>query len=422
MLGGGISTDTGSLVLINSTVSGNVISGQNGQGGGIDKVGSGTLTLSSDTIFGNSAPAGGNLYVSSSQLKLAGSIIAGGVQTVTGGAPNGNCHLDSVTETDLGHNLESTTPSQCGLATASPHNDLLGTNPQLASLAANGGPTQTMALGVRSPALSAAGACTDISLPGSVALTVDQRGQPRPALCDIGAFQHQPVAEVSPPSITGTPTFGSTLTCHPGQWTGDGIAFTYLWRLQSTAIPFAQQATHVITPSDFGTLPLRCQVTATGTYGTTSLDLATLQLPRTCNCTPKLTKLSESHRTWRRGTRLAHLSAAGRRPPLGTTFTLTLDRAATVVLSFTLTSNGRVVRRRCVALTNANQRNRACTLTKAAGSMTFKAHAGLNKISFQGRLSRKKRLGTGNYLLGVTARLPNGPLSRPSTLRFSVVR
>ena len=148
-------------------------------------------------------------------MTLAGTIIAGGVAGAAH-STTGNCSLDTVNVIDLGHNLEGTAPTQCGLS--GPDN-LIGVNPQIASLAGNGGLTQTMALGPASPALGAGGACTDISMAGSVTLSVDQRGLPRATACDIGAFQHQPIAERAGPSITGSPTFASTLTCAPGSWT-----------------------------------------------------------------------------------------------------------------------------------------------------------------------------------------------------------
>ncbi len=415
VIGGGLDAESGNLTLINSTVSGNVITGDS-EGGGIDmRSSTGKLTLGNDTIFGNSAQQGGNIDAISTQMTLAGTIIAGGVAGPTY-STTANCNLATVTVINLGHNLEGTAPTHCGL---SGPNTLVGANPQLASLAANGGLTQTMALGPASPALGAGGACTDISLAGSVPLGVDQRGLPRAAACDIGAFEHQPVAEQAGPTITGSPTFASTLTCSPGTWSGDGLSYRYRWSRGGSAIPGATGNTLLVTASDFST-QLGCTITATGIYGTGTASTS-VTMPTSCRCTPKVTKLAESHRTWRRGGRLARLSAAAKRPPVGTTFTFTLDRAATVVLSFTRTSNGRVVHHRCVPLTAANHSDRACTITKADGSMTFKAHAGVNSVSFQGRLSKKQRLATGNYLLGITAALTGGPTSTPSTLRFSIV-
>ncbi len=416
VVGSGFGIDSGSLILINSTVAGNVITGQSGEGAGIDMRGTG-LTLANATVFGNSAPQGGNLNVSSSQLTLAGTLIAGGVQTVSGGPSSSNCNLDTVTETDIGHNLESTTPSQCGLSVGK--QDLIGANPQLASLAANGGPTQTMAPGGTSPALTAGGSCTDISQPGTAPLTVDQRGLPRATPCDIGAVQHQLVAQQSAPSITGTPTFGKTLTCSPGTWSGDGLSYGYEWLRGGRPIASQTRSTHVVAAADFATT-LACVVTVTGTYSRGSAQVS-LTMPINCNCTPKIARFAQSHRAWRRSSSLARLSAVARRPPVGTTFTFALDRAATVTLSFTRSSAGRVVGGRCVAVTAGNRHGRSCTRATSAGTLSLKAHRGKNKITFAGHLSRRKRLGTGNYLVGITAALSGGPSSRPSTLRFSVV-
>jgi hypothetical protein len=415
VVGGGVAAESGNVTLINSTVSGNVISGDS-EGGGIDmRSSTGTLTLGNDTIFGNTAAQGGNISAASTQITLAGTIIAGGVAGPAH-STTADCSLDTVTVIDLGHNLESAAPTRCGLSSP---DTLIGVNPQIASLAANGGLTQTMALGPASPALGAGGACTDISKAGSAPLSVDQRGLSRATPCDIGAFQHQPIAERAGPSITGSATFASKLTCVPGSWSGDGLSFQYQWSRGGHAIPGATGNALLVSASDFGT-QLSCAIRANGTYGTGTAS-ARLTMPPSCNCTPRITKVTESHRTWRRGSKLARLSAGTRRPPLGTTFTLTLDRAATVRLSFTRTSNGRVVHHRCVALTTANHRDGACTITKAAGSMTFKAHAGVNRISFQGRLSRKQRLATGDHVLAITGALPGGPSSKPSVLRFSVV-
>lgn len=71
-------------------------------------------------------------------------------------------------------------------------NDLINTNPLLAPLADNGGPTLTHALLTGSPAID--------SGPNAAAVcpATDQRGAPRPmdgdgdgqAVCDIGAFEY----------------------------------------------------------------------------------------------------------------------------------------------------------------------------------------------------------------------------------------
>ena len=59
------------------------------------------------------------------------------------------------------------------------------TNPQLGALANNGGPTQTMALQVGSPAINGVVYNAPNGCP-----TTDQRGYARSSACDIGAYEY----------------------------------------------------------------------------------------------------------------------------------------------------------------------------------------------------------------------------------------
>jgi uncharacterized repeat protein (TIGR01451 family) len=104
-----------------------------------------------------------------------------------------------------------------------------------------------------------------------------------------------------------------------------------------------------------------------------------------------LSNLRQAHSTWRepgRGTR--------KRVPVGTTFKFDLDQAAPVVLRFT-------------------QR------TVVRGTLRLRARAGLNKVSFLGALTRKKKLRPGGYKLVATATTP-GVGSTSKTLRFTIVK
>ncbi|HEX9117201.1 MAG TPA: choice-of-anchor Q domain-containing protein, partial [Anaerolineae bacterium] len=170
--GGGGVANTASLTLVNSTVSGNQAS-SSAQGGGLYLTG-GTADLLNDTLAGNSAGQGGNLHAAAA-VTLKNTLLAGG-------SPN-NCDAAA---TSQGHNLE--TANTCGLQTAS--GDLVNVaNPGLGALAANGGPTQTIALLSGSPAIDAG---TNTGCPPT-----DQRGVIRPQdgngdgvpICDIGAFE-----------------------------------------------------------------------------------------------------------------------------------------------------------------------------------------------------------------------------------------
>ncbi len=201
--GGGLAggSRSGSNSIVNSTIYANEADGGTGgagaasgaaglsAGGGVSMDTALALTLISSTldanIAGGAGPGyGGNLYDQPTALTLAQDIVADGV-----GNHGANCAI-AAPETDAGHNLESTAPSQCGFA-ASEH-DRLGVDPRLESLADNGGSSKTIALAAGSPAVGAGGTCLDYALAGDPQLTADQRGKTRPVPCDIGAFQTEP--------------------------------------------------------------------------------------------------------------------------------------------------------------------------------------------------------------------------------------
>ncbi|HEY1449510.1 MAG TPA: hypothetical protein VGF47_01055, partial [Solirubrobacteraceae bacterium] len=140
---------------------------------------------------------------------------------------------------------------------------------------------------------------------------------------------------------------------------------------------------------------------------------------------PTLSGLGQSATTWREGTKLAQLSARGvkgrRKIPVGTTFTFKLDRPAQVMFTFTRPAPGRKSGKRCVAQTRKNKHKRRCTRTLVAGSFALSAHAGTNKVRFQGLISKRKKLKPGSYKLLVTAS-DAGKRSRTGTLSFTIVR
>lgn len=115
--------------------------------------------------------------------------------SILANTPGGDClEVGSTGITDEGYNIAD--DKSCGFTAIGSLNN---TNPQLnpAGLANNRGPTQTIALLASSPAIDAIpfGACTDQS---GTQLPTDQRGALRvdatPLLCDVGAYQFQPLA------------------------------------------------------------------------------------------------------------------------------------------------------------------------------------------------------------------------------------
>jgi hypothetical protein len=56
------------------------------------------------------------------------------------------------------------------------------------------------------------------------------------------------------------------------------------------------------------------------------------------------------------------------------------------------------------------------------GTLSFTGHAGTNHVSFQGRISRSKRLQLGTYTLIITATNAAGQGSSPKQLTFTIVK
>jgi hypothetical protein len=134
-----------------------------------------------------------------------------------------------------------------------------------------------------------------------------------------------------------------------------------------------------------------------------------------------LSKVGQSASRWREGKRLVTLSREGK-PPVGTTFRFTLDRAATIGFAFTQRKPGRRAGRRCLRPNSRNRHKRRCTRTLLAGRLSFPAHQGANRAHFEGRLSRTRRLKPGRYTLAITATTAPGLPSAPKTLKFTIVK
>jgi hypothetical protein len=263
--GGGISNDTGTLVLQSSLVSRNLASNGGGDSGGIQNHGSAVcgiacfpgkkavLAVENSTVAENDARLGAGIFswsdaADGNEVTVVGSTIANNTTKEEIGGPargpgagllisdgtagvassilafnneinaNGNftatnCSTSgSATITSGGYNLES--GADCGFKSTG---DLQSTNPQFSSSAPqnNGGNTDTLGLQPTSPAVDA--------IPASYPLCggADQRGVTRPQGigCDIGAVELVPFMvqategsqfsgqlATSGCSISGTPT------------------------------------------------------------------------------------------------------------------------------------------------------------------------------------------------------------------------
>lgn len=175
----------------NSTISGN----EAGFGGGLMDWDSDTLLVHT-TIANNVAANAYDLYNYQSNTRVRGVIFAS----------NGpNCTIFEGTLVSADYNISN--DATCVLTS---NNDQTETDPLLRPLSDYGGPTQTHALQDGSPAVDVVPALNCVwdhdnnDATSALALTVDQRDEPRPVdgdsdgnnLCDVGAFESQGTASL----------------------------------------------------------------------------------------------------------------------------------------------------------------------------------------------------------------------------------
>ncbi|MFK7937003.1 MAG: choice-of-anchor Q domain-containing protein, partial [Saprospiraceae bacterium] len=179
----------GNLTMTNCTISNNTASGGAAIYAGI---GTPVINLTHCSLIGNFATgAGSGIRRGSATITIGSSIIANDISR------RSNCNTSNFIS--LGNNIISDGTCFDG----SVESDQFSTDPMVAQLADNGGPTLTHALLCGSPAIDAGGTsnCT----------ATDQRGVMRPidgdgdetATCDVGAFE-------SPSKVIPTITFESS--------------------------------------------------------------------------------------------------------------------------------------------------------------------------------------------------------------------
>jgi hypothetical protein len=134
---------------------------------------------------------------------------------------------------------------------------------------------------------------------------------------------------------------------------------------------------------------------------------------------PSITAVQQSRSIWREGSALPQASAK-KTLPVGTMFSFSLNESATVTFAFSQSASGRKVGKTCLALTRKNRKDQSCARTVLAGTFTFVAHSGENKVHFEGPISKDKKLKPGSYTLLVTA-AASGSHSAPRTLHFTTV-
>jgi len=157
------------------------------------------------------------------------------------------------------------------------------------------------------------------------------------------------------------------------------------------------------------------RLVATNAYGTAvggDETLSTAAIP-----TPTITGLHQSASRWRTGHAAATIA---RKPsiPAGTTFTLTLNEAATVELAFTHSASGHRSGKKCSL---RKKHGRRCTVPVSNGTIALTGHAGSDRIKFAGRIPGHGTLKPGRYTVRFSASA-QGQTSTGHTLTFTVVK
>jgi hypothetical protein len=91
--------------------------------------------------------------------------------------------------------------------------------------------------------------------------------------------EHEKPANTTAPTVTGTPTLGSTLTCSQGSWGNLPTSFTYQWLRNGAAIAGQTATTYTVAIADEGT-SLSCTVTATDAAGSTAATSTALAIAK----------------------------------------------------------------------------------------------------------------------------------------------
>lgn len=133
---------------------------------------------------------------------------------------------------------------------------------------------------------------------------------------------------------------------------------------------------------------------------------------------PILTQVRQSRSRWLESGSTARGGKIGR--PVGTTFSLHLDRPALLRLTFTLRTDGRVVDHRCVPASAANHAKPSCSRGSRRGAVSLAAHAGTNRVSFDGRVAGGRLLKAGVYTVAIVATAAHGRSSASRQLTFTI--
>ena len=264
---------------------------------------------------------------------------------------------------------------------------------------------------------------TLVALPGGATIDTFARGS---------AAEHTLVVTADLAVLTGSLPGGTVGTAYSAQVQASGGALPYRWAA-STLPPglSMSEASGAIEGIPTGAGSYATTVTVTdsdGVQASAPLAVAIASAPQLLPllpvptvAPPAITSAHQSHPTWREGNKLPQISAK-KRPAVGTTFSFSLNEQAAVSLIFAQKVTGRKVAHKCAPKTRKNDKRRACKRTVTDGTLSFAGHSGTNKILFEGRISRRKKLKPGRYTVVIEATNPAGERATPQKLSFTIVK
>ena len=220
---------------------------------------------------------------------------------------------------------------------------------------------------------------------------------------DIGAYEYQPTPTAVTGAATGVTETSATLN---GTATPDGRApFTARFEYGTTTA-YGRTATvsgsGAVSAAITGLAPdttYHYRLTASSPGGGTSRgqDRTFHTLAAQAGASAAVVSGVSIGRRWRLGNHLPRFSR--RRPPVGTTIRFSLTKGARVTLTFRQRVHGK---RRPVK----------------RGTLKESGFAGRNKVRFEGRLSRRKKLKPGRYVLTISV----AGSTRSTSASFTIVR
>jgi hypothetical protein len=135
---------------------------------------------------------------------------------------------------------------------------------------------------------------------------------------------------------------------------------------------------------------------------------------------PSVTDLTLSPARFRRGSHAATIARA--QAPTGTTIAFVLTHGATATLSFEQPQTGVRAGARCVPVGRSAHRGRPCTRwVTLAHRIVRQAHAGTDRVHFEGVVDGGNRLTPGSYRLSLSASNAGGSASAPQRPGFTLL-